>query len=79
MVGTGRVGTLRQPYFHYVFSKGLDEWLARHERYARDEALQNLRELERGTVGVKFLREESEQREIPAERLADFLAGLEAS
>ncbi len=33
-------------------------------------------ELERGTVGVKFLRQESEQREIPAERLADFLAEL---
>ena len=36
-------------------------------------------ELERGTVGVKFLREDSEQREIPAERLADFLAGLGAN
>ncbi len=36
-------------------------------------------ELERGTVGVKFLREDAEQREIPAEGLADFLAGLGAS
>jgi histidyl-tRNA synthetase len=33
-------------------------------------------ELERGVVGVKFLREELEQREIPADGLADFLASL---
>ena len=33
-------------------------------------------ELQRGVVGVKFLREKLEQREIPADRLADFLASL---
>lgn len=30
---------LRNPLRHYTFSKGWDEWLARHQRYARAEAL----------------------------------------
>jgi histidyl-tRNA synthetase len=33
-------------------------------------------ELERGVVGVKFLREQLEQREIPVDGVADFLASL---
>lgn len=35
---SGRVGTLSQPYIHYNFSKGLDEWRARHDRYSTLEA-----------------------------------------
>jgi len=34
----GAIGTLKQPYVHYNFSKGLDEWRARHERYSTLEA-----------------------------------------
>ncbi|MGH7244789.1 MAG: glycosyltransferase family 2 protein [Phycisphaerales bacterium] len=34
----GTVGTLTQPYVHYNFSKGLDEWRARHDRYSSLEA-----------------------------------------
>lgn len=34
----GAIGTLRQPYVHYNFSKGLDEWRARHDRYSTLEA-----------------------------------------
>jgi len=28
------VGRIREPYDHYAFSKGLDDWLERHKRYA---------------------------------------------
>lgn|SRR5262245_39321696 len=35
---TGRIGTLRHPYLHFNFSKGIDEWLARHNRYSTREA-----------------------------------------
>lgn len=30
----GRVGRILEPYEHYAFSKGLDDWLERHRRYA---------------------------------------------
>lgn len=32
------VGRLRTPYEHYAFSKGLDDWLERHRRYANFDA-----------------------------------------
>ncbi|MBX3379550.1 MAG: glycosyltransferase family 2 protein [Phycisphaeraceae bacterium] len=34
----GAIGTLKHPYVHYNFSKGLDEWRARHDRYSTLEA-----------------------------------------
>ena len=33
-----RMGTLKEPLIHYPFAKGMDEWFARHRRYAADEA-----------------------------------------
>lgn len=35
-----RVGTVRNPLDHHNFSKGLNDWFARHLRYARAEAVQ---------------------------------------
>src|SRR5258708_6268217 len=32
------VGTLKGDLIHYNFSKGISDWLAKHARYARDEA-----------------------------------------
>jgi hypothetical protein len=40
-----RVGTLREPYLHYSFSKGLTEWLDKHNRYASAEARETARAL----------------------------------
>jgi len=34
----GDVGVFRQPYVHYPFSKGLDEWFEKHNRYSALEA-----------------------------------------
>ena len=34
------VGTLREPYLHYIFSKGVYDWLDKHNRYSSLEALQ---------------------------------------
>lgn len=39
MPGT-RVGRLCVPYEHYAFSKGFDDWLERHQRYASWDAIQ---------------------------------------
>lgn len=39
------IGTLREPYLHYAFAKGLDEWFTRHNRYSSEEAEQTLADL----------------------------------
>jgi len=36
----GHVGRLENPYLHYAFSKGLYDWLDKHNRYSSLEALQ---------------------------------------
>jgi glycosyltransferase involved in cell wall biosynthesis len=38
-----RVGTLLEPYLHDCFSKGLTDWVGKHNRYSSDEALATLR------------------------------------
>ncbi len=35
---SGKVGRLQTPYVHYNFSKGLDDWRKRHDRYSTLEA-----------------------------------------
>ena len=39
------IGVMREPYLHYGFSKGLDDWFAKHIRYAGQEASDGLHEL----------------------------------
>jgi glycosyltransferase involved in cell wall biosynthesis len=39
----GRLGTLASPFLHYPFSKGLSEWIERHNRYATREAEKEFR------------------------------------
>jgi glycosyltransferase involved in cell wall biosynthesis len=41
-VPTGSVGTMVQPYMHYAFSKGLNEWLNKHNNYSGREAVEGL-------------------------------------
>jgi glycosyltransferase involved in cell wall biosynthesis len=41
---TGPVGVLDMPYMHYNFSKGLEEWFDKHNRYSSLEARQALGE-----------------------------------
>lgn len=41
---SGALGTLREPYVHHNFSKGLDDWFERHNRYSRREVEQMLAE-----------------------------------
>lgn len=33
-----RIGTLREPYLHFPFSKGLEEWFEKHDRYSTEDA-----------------------------------------
>jgi glycosyltransferase involved in cell wall biosynthesis len=48
-ITAGRIGYLQSPYLHEAFSKGLDDWFAKHAHYARREAEQ-LRHESRGML-----------------------------
>jgi len=43
-----RIGTLTEPYLHYSFSKGLSDWVEKHNRYASAEAREAVRLLDSG-------------------------------
>ncbi len=40
----GIMGTIKDPFLHYPFSKGIDEWVIRHRKYAEREARKELEE-----------------------------------
>lgn len=48
-LASGEVGTLKGDLIHHNFSKGISDWLAKHARYARDEATAALQD--RGNHG----------------------------
>jgi glycosyltransferase involved in cell wall biosynthesis len=35
----GQLGTIREPFLHFAFSKGLEDWIKRHNRYSTREAI----------------------------------------
>jgi glycosyltransferase involved in cell wall biosynthesis len=49
------VGKLREPYLHYNFSKGLEDWREKHEQYSTQEAAESLNELQNGKIGWRDL------------------------
>lgn len=38
-ITSGKIGRMRQPYLHFAFSKGLEQWFVKHVRYAQAEAI----------------------------------------
>jgi len=40
-----RVGTLKNPYLHYSFSRGLENWFTRHNHYSTQEAVEGMKTL----------------------------------
>lgn len=51
----GPVGQLEHRFLHYNFSKGLTEWLAKHNCYSQAEAIEAIASQERGTLGFREL------------------------
>jgi glycosyltransferase involved in cell wall biosynthesis len=49
------VGTLKKAYLHYGFSKGLSDWVERHNRYSTADAHQNLSGFRDGTANLSGL------------------------
>jgi glycosyltransferase involved in cell wall biosynthesis len=57
-----RIGTLREPYLHYSFSKGLEEWLEKHNRYSTEEAREEVHSTERVRPSALFSNDPVERR-----------------
>ena len=55
----GKVGTFKEPYIHYAFSKGLVEWFTKHNEYSRREAVEGeaLRREHRANWKLVFARD----------------------
>ena len=67
---TGELGTLESPYLHDAFSKGLDDWLAKHNRYSRQEAEQALLEKAEGVRLRNLFSTDSVERRRTLKRIA---------
>lgn len=65
------IGTLTEPLVHHGFSKGLDEWFAKHVRYARREAEQAMA----GATGGNLFSLDATERRRALKRLATHLPG----
>ncbi len=51
----GRIGYLKEHFLHYNFSKGLREWIERHNRYSSYEAVETVRALDNNPVRLANL------------------------
>lgn len=51
-IEANQIGTLNHAYLHYSFSKGLDDWFAKHNRYSTDEAHEALSGLSSGKIDL---------------------------
>lgn len=36
---SGSLGTIREPFLHFAFSRGIEDWISRHNRYSTREAM----------------------------------------
>jgi len=68
---TGAVGQLRNRFLHYNFSKGLTEWIDKHNKYSLAEALEAVRVADEGTARLGDLfRGDQAARRAAVKRLA---------
>jgi len=65
-----QVGTLRNPLDHYNFSKGVNDWFARHLRYAEREARLMLAEREQPLRIAQLASRDATERRRALKRLA---------
>jgi glycosyltransferase involved in cell wall biosynthesis len=66
---TRGVGTLREAYVHHNFSRGVADWVTRHNRYSTDEARRIVAEHSGGGPGEAGIAAQSRQQRW--KRLAD--------
>jgi glycosyltransferase involved in cell wall biosynthesis len=71
----GEIGTLSKPYVHYNFSKGLEEWIEKHNRYSTLEAREMFHRLREPGQGFTLFGRPVERRRFFKERLLPRLPG----
>lgn len=49
-LSSDQIGTLNNPYIHDCFSKGITEWIEKHNRYSSDEARHGIEQLRHGGI-----------------------------
>lgn len=49
------IGSMKASYLHFGLSKGIADWIERHNRYSNDEARKGLQLLQEGGVGLSGL------------------------
>jgi hypothetical protein len=67
------VGTIDAPFDHYNFSKGLEDWYARHRRYAAAEAEQAVAERIEPLRPAQMLSSDGTERRRALKRLGNRL------
>ena len=68
-----QVGTLIGAFDHYNFSKGVNDWFARHLRYAKEEARQSLAERSEPLIASAVLSRDATQRRRALKRIGNRL------
>lgn len=68
-VTKGAIGTLHQPYLHYNFSKGIAEWVEKHNRYSTLEARETLDRLNQPDATLRFFGTPIQRRRFIKERI----------
>lgn len=58
----GRLDTLREPFLHYPFSRGVGDWVERHNRYALQEARKEWQSAETWRFGELFATDRAVRR-----------------
>jgi glycosyltransferase involved in cell wall biosynthesis len=66
----GRIGTLKSSLLHFNFSKGLGDWIERHNQYSTAEAQQNVYGYAEGDVPIlDLLSTETDRRRRAAKKI----------
>lgn len=61
---SGIVGAIREPFLHFSFSKGIDDWVHRHVKYAEREAKKEWEQESSLHVGNFFAGKEKRRAEL---------------
>jgi glycosyltransferase involved in cell wall biosynthesis len=69
------VGTLREPYDHHNFSRGITDWVTRHNRYSSDEARRIVHGTAHGTLPIPSNSTGRESRQQRLKWIADRIPG----
>ncbi len=66
----GETGSLENRFLHYNFSKGLTEWMDKHNKYSLSEAKEGLKALQKQDPNVSFFSKDRALKRVALKNLA---------